>query len=94
MTAIHKIANLKAILKASRLYSKELREKARDSHRKLLAQMQEVAADPRLAHLRYCEVGRLYIEQERYTTLADLSQGSCLTLRQEIATLVKQLANE
>lgn len=94
MTAIHKIANLKAILKASLIQTKTYREQARNSHRKLLAAMQEVSADPAHAHLRFGEVGRLYIEQEGFTTLADLSQGSCLTLRQEIATLKAQLANE
>lgn len=86
----HRIANLKTILKASRFEAKVYREKARDCRGKLLAAMQEVAADPAHAHLRYSEVGRLYIEQERFTTLASLSDGSALTFRHELQTLKAQ----
>jgi len=86
----HRIANLKAILKATRFEAKTYRERARDSRGKLLAAMKEVAADPAHAHLRYSEVGRLYIEQERFTTLASLSDGSALTLRNELQTLKAQ----
>ena len=88
-----RIANLKAILKATRLQGKEYREKAQDFKRQLLAVVQKINAEPRLGHLSYCEVGRLYIEQGRYTILADMSK-EVLTLSQELKTLKAQLANE
>ena len=93
METHHRIANLKAILKATQIQGKEYREKAQDSKRQLLAVVQKINAEPRLGHLSYCEVGRLYIQQERYTIWADISK-EVRRLRQEIATLKAQLANE
>ena len=89
-----KIANRKAILKASREDLANLREQEATARRELLAVMSRIHADPAHAHLHYSAVGRLYVERERALTRADLAQGSCLTLRQEIATLKQQLANE
>jgi hypothetical protein len=88
----HRMANLKAILKATLAEVRSYREKARDARGKLLLAMQEVARDPAHAHLRYSEVGRLYIEQERFNTLSYLSFGSSLTLRREIQMLKAQLS--
>lgn len=89
-----KIANRKEILKAARKDLADLRDKEASSRRELLAVMTSVHDDPARAHLYYSQVGLLYIEQERFRLRGYLAEGSCLTLRQEIANLQKQLANE
>jgi hypothetical protein len=90
----HRLANHKAILKASLQDLVRHKICAAEANQNLRAVMLKIFADPAQGHLRYCEVGRLYVERERAVTRADLAQGSCLTLRQEIATLKAQLANE
>ena len=94
MHTSHRLANKKAILKATREDLARNRIEAAEANRQLRAVMLRIFTDPAHGHLHYCEVGRLYVERERATTRADLTQGSCLTLRQEIATLKAQLANE
>ena len=94
MNTRQRLANKKAILKSSREDLAKHRICAAEARRQLLEVMLKISADPATGHLRYSEVGRLYVERERATTRAYLAEGSCLTLRQEIATLKQQLANE
>lgn len=90
----HTLANRKAILKASLQDLVRHKISAEEASRDLRAVMLKIFTDPSHAHLHYSAVGRLYVERERALTRADLAQGSCLTLRKEIANLKQQLANE
>ena len=90
----HRLANHKAILKASLQDLARHKICAAEANQNLRAVMLKIFTDPAHGHLHYSAVGRLYVERERAVTRADLAQGSCLTLRQEIATLKAQLANE
>lgn len=90
----HILANRKAILKATREDLAQHRICAAEARRQLLAVMLKISTDPAQGHLLYSEVGRLYVERERALTRVSLAEGSCLTLRQEIANLKQQLANE
>lgn len=94
MNTANRLANKKAILKATREDLARHRICAAEANRQLRAVMLKIFTDPAHGHLHYCSVGRLYVERERAVTRADLTKGSCLTLRQEIATLKAQLANE
>lgn len=94
MSTRHRLANRKAILKASLQDLVRHKICAAEANQNLRAVMLKIFTDPAQGHLHYSEVGRLYVERERAVTRADLAQGSCLTLRKEIATLKAQLANE
>lgn len=94
MNTSNRLANAKAILKATREDLARNRIAAAEANRQLKEVMLRIFTDPAKGHLHYCEVGRLYVERERATTRVDLTQGSVLTLRQEIATLKAKLANE
>ena len=84
----------KALLRATREDLARHRICAAEANRLLRAVMLKIFDDPAHTHLHYSEVGRLYVERERALTRSHLTEGSCLTLRQEIATLKQQLANE
>lgn len=94
MNLIHKLANRRAILSATREDMKLHRAKARDARRGLLQLMEKVASDPAHAHLHYSEVGRLYITSSREDTLADLAYGSSLTLLSEIYSIQDELKKQ
>ena len=84
----------KALLRNAREDLARHRICSAEANRQLRAVMLKIFTDPAHGHLHHCEVGRLNVDRERATTRADLTQGTCLTLRQEIATLKTQLANE
>lgn len=94
METRHRIANQKEILKANREAVKKNRENARQARQEINMAMLDIAMDPARGHLRYSQIGRLYVEMQRFTHLADFSHGVCLTLRAEIKRLEAQLANE
>ena len=84
----------KALLRNAREDLARHRICSEEANRQLRAVMLKIFSDPAHTHLHYSEVGRLYVERERALTRASLTEGSCLTLRQEIAPLKQQLANE
>lgn len=89
-----RLTHRKALLRVTREDLARHRIGAAEANRQLRAVMLKLHADPAHGHFRYSEVGRLYIERESFLNRAALTEGSCLTLRQEIATLKAQLANE
>ena len=89
-----RLAHRKALLRNAREDLARHKICAAEANRQIRAIMLKIFTDPAHGHLHYCEIGRLYVERERAVTRTDLTQGSCLTLRQEIATLKAQLANE
>lgn len=94
MNTRQRLADRKAILKVTLQDLVRHKICAAEANSQLRAVMLKIFTDPAKGHLHYCEVGRLYVERERSTTRADLTQGSCLTLRKEIETLKSKLANE
>lgn len=89
-----RLAHRKALLRNAREDLARHKICAAEANRQLRDVMLKIFTDPAHSHLHYSEVGRLYVERERATTRTDLTEGSCLTLRQEIATLKAQLVNE
>jgi len=94
MKTLHHLRNKRAILRATREDRKLQEEKLREARKQLHAVMLKIYNDPRLGHLSFCEVGRLYVEQERALGLIALNKGSCLTLSAEIKTLAEQLKED
>lgn len=94
MNIIHKLANRREILAATREAVKMHKAYAKRARQDLSKAMLEISADPAHAHLRYSEVGRLYVTANREDILADLCHGTCLTLLSEIFSLEEQLKNQ
>ena len=94
MNTANRLADRKSTLRVTREHLARHKICAAEANRQLRAVMLKLHADPARGHLHYCEVGRLYVERESFLNRAALTEGTCLTLRQEIATLKAQLANE
>lgn len=90
METKHRIANIKAILRATRKDVRRLRLTAREASNTLRELFQKVKDDPAHGHHYYSQIGVVSIDRERALNAVKYNQLEVSKLRLELSDLLRK----